>query len=1179
MKEPLRDKETIKNYLLGKISDEEMLAGLEESLFTDEEFSAEAELVEDEIIEDYAFDKLNREDKDFAEKYFLNNPERQFKLKLTEQLREKAKKAEQPADVEKPAFFETLKSLFRQPAYAGAFAILIIAIIGFSIYFFRDRSSSELAQLQSIYQKERPVETRISEFGYAPLNIVRGQNEDQENINKLRRIENTLLEAVAKDPTAENRRALGIFYLTQRKFTDAIRELENAARLDGKNAKIRNDLGSAYFELAKTESDEKRLETLAKALENFSQAVELNPNLLEALFNKALCLQELRLYNQAKETWSLYLEKDANSDWANEARKYLERLENLKTTSKTKEQVLDDFLNAYRNGNENPAWKIHSQTKEMISGVWLPEQLSRRFLEARLENDVGKTRESIEALKFIGALEKTKNADFFVADLEEYYSQIDESRVKDLLKAKDLMKTGFETVEKTDYVKAVSIFEEAKLLFAKSSDSLEEKIADLWIAQCNTRNRKIAESESLLSSVSDDSEKKNYKWLYAQTFLWHSDNSFLQNQLSQAIEQCKKVLKISEEISDSYGKQKSFGCLANTYTKLGELNQSKNFLSKGFAMNDLYFSSRFQAWRDYYFLAELFDSFGMRATAACLGKESLVLALESPSDRINASLILLANIFGGKKDLSEALNFANESKNLAQNMKESSFKQSRIANSLLRIANLKREMGDCEAALQDYENALQIYLQNDETKLNVYETHKGKLLCYQELNKIGELQTELEIVLDLSEKYRSQILRDEERQAFFDNEQIVYDAAIENSLADGDAQKAFAFAESSKARSLLDFIQEKNSIVNLEEQFPDISKPLRLAEIQTRMPESVQIVQFAVLPKKTAIWVVTKSEIKNVEADISSEDLEQKVSDYVKLVVEKNADAEIKKSGKELYELLVKPIFSTLDLSKEVCLIPDKTLHKLPFASLISEDGKYLIENFKISYSPSASVFVFATEKAAEREKIKDERLLSIGNPSFDKEENANLAALPSAEEEAKKIAEFYPDKKQFYGSDAAKKPFLDELPNAEIVHFAGHYVASDESPGYSKLLFAATGLDSDLRAFEIAGTKLPKSKMVVLSACQTGIERFYKGEGAIGIARVFLAVGTPIVVASQWKVDSEATKDLMIAFHRNRREKNLPGVEALRAAQIEMLSGTDENFRQPYFWSAFSIIGGSANY
>jgi CHAT domain-containing protein len=112
---------------------------------------------------------------------------------------------------------------------------------------------------------------------------------------------------------------------------------------------------------------------------------------------------------------------------------------------------------------------------------------------------------------------------------------------------------------------------------------------------------------------------------------------------------------------------------------------------------------------------------------------------------------------------------------------------------------------------------------------------------------------------------------------------------------------------------------------------------------------------------------------------------------------------------------------------------------------------------------------------------------------------------------------------------------------------------------------------------------RLPATRLVVLSACQTGIEQQYRGEGAVGIARPFLAAGVPLVVASLWPVDSDATERLMVGLHRLRARggggDHLPTAEALRRAQIELLRGVDGRYRQPYYWAAFTAIGGYAEF
>ena len=82
-----------------------------------------------------------------------------------------------------------------------------------------------------------------------------------------------------------------------------------------------------------------------------------------------------------------------------------------------------------------------------------------------------------------------------------------------------------------------------------------------------------------------------------------------------------------------------------------------------------------------------------------------------------------------------------------------------------------------------------------------------------------------------------------------------------------------------------------------------------------------------------------------------------------------------------------------------------------------------------------------------------------------------------------------------------------------------------------------------------------------------------------ISLARPFLAAGVPLVVVSLWPVDSDATAELMISFHRHRKQDNFSSAEALRRAQLEMLSRPDERFHHVFSWGAFILIGGFANF
>ncbi len=412
MSESFKSEKTVREYLLGRVSDETTLEGIEELLFTDEEFCSQVALVEDGIINAYVLGRLDEADRASFEATLAGNPERRFKLELTRALREKALAENSKAAKVSPSFFDSLRAFFRQPKYVGTFAVLLVAVLSGALYLNRGSDQNELAELRAVYRKERPTEARISEFGYAPLPQLRGATEPREK-NRLRRIENNLIEATEKSPGAQSHHALGVFRLTQQKYEDAIREFESALKFDEGSARLHNDLGAAYFELAKASPEGKRLEPLSNSLEEFTKATELDANLLEALFNKSLALDELGSSGRARESWKLYLQKDSSSPWADEARRNLARIESEQTRFKEDEKVLEDFLNAFRNRDDARAEKIHNQTKGLLKAVSVPLQLSRRYLEAKQRGDEAEAAESIEAMAFIGGFEQTQNSEFF----------------------------------------------------------------------------------------------------------------------------------------------------------------------------------------------------------------------------------------------------------------------------------------------------------------------------------------------------------------------------------------------------------------------------------------------------------------------------------------------------------------------------------------------------------------------------------------------------------------------------------------------------------------------------------------------------------------------------------------------------------------------------------------------
>ncbi len=96
-------------------------------------------------------------------------------------------------------------------------------------------------------------------------------------------------------------------------------------------------------------------------------------------------------------------------------------------------------------------------------------------------------------------------------------------------------------------------------------------------------------------------------------------------------------------------------------------------------------------------------------------------------------------------------------------------------------------------------------------------------------------------------------------------------------------------------------------------------------------------------------------------------------------------------------------------------------------------------------------------------------------------------------------------------------------------------------------------------------------ARVVVLSACETGLGWAERGEGITGLTRAVMYAGSPSAVVSLWNVDDEGTRDLMVRFYENMIRKGIGTAESLRLAKKEMLK---TQYGDPFFWSAFVMYG-----
>jgi len=239
---------------------------------------------------------------------------------------------------------------------------------------------------------------------------------------------------------------------------------------------------------------------------------------------------------------------------------------------------------------------------------------------------------------------------------------------------------------------------------------------------------------------------------------------------------------------------------------------------------------------------------------------------------------------------------------------------------------------------------------------------------------------------------------------------------------------------------------------------------------------------------------------------------------------------------------------------------PYGVLNHVPLEALKNPQGRYLVEDFAIVYTPSASVLKLCMDK----ERHGRESVLALGNPNL-----RNPAfQLAYAENEVKGLEGLFPTA-DVYTSDEATEPVLKQRgADYDILHFACHGELNLDEPMLTALrLTPDTANDGYLHAGEVFELKLSPS-LVVLSACNSALGELSTGNELMGLTRSFLFAGAPSTVASLWVVDDRSTAFLMKHFYENLTTMNK--AEALRQAKL----ATMEDFPNPFHWAAFCLQG-----
>ncbi|MDH3254636.1 MAG: CHAT domain-containing protein [Acidobacteriota bacterium] len=404
--------------------------------------------------------------------------------------------------------------------------------------------------------------------------------------------------------------------------------------------------------------------------------------------------------------------------------------------------------------------------------------------------------------------------------------------------------------------------------------------------------------------------------------------------------------------------------------------------------------------------------------------------------------------------------------------------------------------------------------------------------------------------------------------------------------------------------------------------------PLDLPGIRELLDRETILLEYFLGEERSYLWLVTATGMTSyelpprAEIEVVARELHALLTARLPLAEEsfaeqrrriRTADERYWPVAKELVRILLEPVADQI-AGKRLLVVSDGALRYIPFAALpVPGHDKTvpLVVEHEIVHLPSASTLGLLRKETAGREQA-DMAVAVLADPVFEADdprlsaqretgapedethrtvtrslrqlgmiqgERLAVPRLVATRREAEEIVSLAPVGSSYaaLGFEASRETAMSsKLAAYRIVHFATHGIVNGDNPGLSGVVLSMVDdrgqpQNGFLRLHDIYNLELPV-ELVVLSACNSALGKEIRGEGIVGLVRGFMYAGARRVVASLWKVDDEATSELMGEFYRHMLSDGRSPAAALRLTQIEMWR--HKQWSPPFYWAAFTLQG-----
>ncbi|MDD3846405.1 MAG: CHAT domain-containing protein [Syntrophorhabdaceae bacterium] len=577
-------------------------------------------------------------------------------------------------------------------------------------------------------------------------------------------------------------------------------------------------------------------------------------------------------------------------------------------------------------------------------------------------------------------------------------------------------------------------------------------------------------------------------------------------------------------------------------------------------------------------------------------------------DKESEAFILLkkAGLFGRKEDVRESMR-----------LYEAGLAKLEQVRTQAVFPDMKKSY--MEKVYGHYEDAAVFMLDNNENEKAFYYIEAMKARVF--LDQLAEARVDLEKGIDPAVKKERDSLEAElfvmERKLAEESRKETPDKEVMER-----SKKEFSVIQE-KLDALRRDIRYKNPLY-ASVQYPE---PIEVKALQEKVLRDGEVLaQYFLSKKGVYCLLVKKKEFNVIKLPVSHGDLISRVKEFLGNMrghQQKEPFREDLAWG--LYDMLVRPLEPFLGESTLI-VAPQGILAYLPFEALRTEEGGrkiFMVEKYPVKYIQSGTVLAVLrsqyerdgygggfvgfgdpvydyTAYTSERSVAADKNVQDKNDPSGGKgsgngapgttpgaafmkynylRAGGTLTRLEGSGEEIEGIRKIHEEHgspaRSFLRIDAREENARSaEIGQYAFIHFSTHGILE---PGFQAIALSQIPGDKEdgfLTLGEIMNSRF-NARLVVLSACETGLGEMSYSEGVTGLTRAVMYAGSAAALVSLWNVADEGTRDLMIRFYEGMINKGMTKTDALRAAKIQLLSDTEKDgFSHPFFWSAFVMYG-----